>query len=84
LPRLDSITAVIAPVNEQLAPRRREAKVLSGGRTRDESGGEPGPGHTGEVEGVQIVEIAWRRGFERRQGIGCQEEIKISLVVGES
>jgi hypothetical protein len=47
-------------VHVEQAPRRREAMARSGRRTAGVGrGGEPGPGHGGGVEGVQVVETDW-------------------------
>jgi hypothetical protein len=47
----------------ELAPRRREAVFGSGSRTGAVGGGELGPGHIGDVEGVKVVERTWVRGW---------------------
>jgi hypothetical protein len=52
-----------APVHVELAPRRREAVVVSGRRTVGvERGRKQGPGPGGGVEGVQVVESDCGRG----------------------
>jgi hypothetical protein len=50
-----------APVHVQQAPRRREAVTSSGRRTAGVvCGREVGPDHCGEVERVQVVQVACR------------------------
>ncbi len=51
------ITSIIASVHVQLAPCRREAVAISA--TRGIGGDDLGPDHIGEVEGIQVVKIAW-------------------------
>jgi hypothetical protein len=65
---LHSNTAVIAPMHVQLATSGCEAMVLSGRRTSDCIGGEPGPGLVGGVEGVQVVEVGWQQEWGSRMG----------------
>ncbi len=51
-----------ARMNVKLAPRRREAVSVSGRRAGAVGGGEQGPGHGGDIEGVEVVEEAYTFG----------------------
>ena len=56
-----SLTAAVSPVHVELAPSRREAVAVSGGRRGAGRGGrEVRPGHGDGVVDVQFAEQAWR------------------------